>query len=50
MKTIILSITILLSISLNAQNPIGAWERTHTSNDGKELRSIVIISEFHQSM
>jgi len=50
MKTIILSITILLSISLNAQNPIGAWERIHTSNNGKKLRSIVIFSESHQSI
>lgn len=50
MKTIILSITILLSITLNAQNPVGAWERLHNSDDGKELRSIVIFSDSHQSI
>ena len=50
MKKIILSITILLSFILNAQNPIGAWERVHISKDGKELKSVVIFSESHQSI
>ena len=50
MKKIILTITILLSFIVNAQNPIGAWERVHVSIEGKELKSIVIFSESHQSI
>ena len=50
MKKIILTITILLSFIVNAQNPIGAWERIHVSKEGKELKSIVIFSESHQSI
>ena len=50
MKKIVLSITILLSFILNAQNPVGAWERVHISKDGKELKSVVIFSESHQSI
>ncbi|MDC0593738.1 membrane or secreted protein, partial [Flavobacteriaceae bacterium] len=33
-----------------AQNPVGAWERIHNSKDGKELKSVVIFSESHQSI
>ena len=45
MNKIILTLTILLSFIINAQNPVGAWERIHTSKDGKELKSVVIFSE-----
>ena len=50
MKKIILLTIILISFSANAQNIIGSWERIHTSNDGKELKSIVIFTESHQSI
>ena len=50
MKKIVLSFTILLSFILNAQNPVGAWERVHVSKDGKELKSVVIFSKSHQSI
>ena len=50
MKKIVLSFSILLSFILNAQNPVGAWERVHVSKDGKELKSVVIFSESHQSI
>jgi hypothetical protein len=50
MKKIILLTIILISISANAQNIIGSWERIHSSNDGKELKSIVIFTESHQSI
>ena len=49
MKKIILLTIILISVSANAQNIIGSWERIHSSNDGKELKSIVIFTESHQS-
>ena len=48
MKKIILVIIILISVSTNAQNITGSWERIHFSNDGKELKSIVIFTESHQ--
>ena len=50
MKKIILLTIILISFSANAQNIIGSWERIHSSNDGKELKSIVIFTESHQSI
>ena len=50
MKKIILLTIILISTSANAQNIIGSWERIHSSNDGKELKSIVIFTESHQSI
>ena len=50
MKKIILLTIILISVSINAQNIIGSWERIHSSNDGKELKSIVIFTESHQSI
>ena len=50
MKKIILLTIILISVSANAQNIIGSWERIHFSNDGKELKSIVIFTESHQSI
>jgi len=50
MRKIILTFTILISFIINAQNPVGAWKRIHTSKNGKELKSIVIFSESHQSI
>ena len=50
MKKIIILTIILISVSANAQNIIGSWERIHSSNDGKELKSIVIFTESHQSI
>ena len=50
MKKIILLTIILISVSSNAQNIIGSWERIHFSNGGKELKSIVIFTESHQAI
>ena len=37
-----------LSIGVNAQSCIGAWERYHTSEDDEKLRSIVIFADGYQ--
>ena len=50
MKKIILLTIILISVSINAQNIIGSWERIHLSDDGKELKSIEIFTESHQTI
>lgn len=50
MKKIILITIMLISVSVNAQSIIGAWERIHFSDNGKELKSVVIFTESHQSI
>lgn len=50
MKKTLLLFTLIFSLFSNAQSIIGAWERIHVSNEGKELKSIVIFSEAHQSL
>lgn len=40
--------SILLSINLNAQSPIGAWERYFTDESGQEHRSVVIFADGYQ--
>ena len=50
MKKTLLLLTLIFSLFSNAQSIIGAWERIHISNEGKELKSIVIFSEAHQSL
>jgi len=50
MKNNLLLLLMIFSIFLNAQSPVGAWERTHVSEDGLELKSTVIFSESHQSI
>ena len=50
MKKTLLLFTLIFSLFSNAQSIIGAWERIHISNEGKELKSIVIFSEAHQSL
>jgi len=47
-KSIFLLICTLLSIGIQAQSVIGAWERYHTSETGEELRSVVIFTEGYQ--
>ena len=49
-KTLLLLIFTLLSISINAQSFVGAWERYHTSEKGEELKSIVIFSDGYQAI
>ena len=50
MKKTLLLFTLIFSLFSNAQSIIGAWERIHISSEGKELKSIVIFSEAHQSL
>lgn len=47
-KIIILLNCTILSFGINAQSFIGAWERFHTSENGEELKSVVIFSEEYQ--
>ncbi|MEM0516796.1 DUF4488 domain-containing protein [Aequorivita flava] len=37
-----------ISIGTNAQSLIGAWERVYTSEDGENLRNVLVFSEKHQ--
>lgn len=49
MKAILLlSTCICLSLTLNAQSPIGAWEHYRTSEDGTPLKSVVIFADGYQ--
>ena len=34
----------------NAQSFVGAWERNHTSENGEELKSVVIFSDSYQAI
>ena len=49
-KILLLLIFTQLSINVNAQSLIGAWERHHGSEKGEELKSIVIFSDGFQSI
>ena len=37
-------------VSISGQELVGAWERIHTSENGQELKSIVIFSENYQTI
>ena len=37
-------------VSMNGQKLVGAWERIYTSENGQELKSIVIFSENYQTI
>jgi hypothetical protein len=41
-------ICISLSLVSKAQSPIGAWERSYTSDQGEQLKSVVIFSDGYQ--
>ncbi len=41
---------ILISTTINAQSFIGAWEGIHISEDGQEVKTVVIFSEKYQVM
>jgi hypothetical protein len=47
-KIIVLLACTFFSFGINAQSFIGAWERSHTSEDGKQLKSVVIFSNGYQ--
>ena len=49
-KIIFLIIYTLLVTNTNAQSFIGAWERNHNSENGEELKSIVIFSDGYQAI
>lgn len=49
MKKIIVSlICIFSSFGIKAQSFIGAWERYHTSENGEQLKSVVVFSDEYQ--
>ena len=51
MKKIIFLIIYTLSVTnTNAQSFIGAWERNHNSENGEELKSVVIFSDGYQAI
>ncbi len=47
-KIIALLVFTCFSIGMNAQSLIGAWERYHTSENGEQLKSVVIFSDGYQ--
>ena len=47
-KIIVLLICTFLSFGIKAQSFIGAWERYHTSENGENLKSVVIFSDGYQ--
>lgn len=47
-KITVLFICSFLSLGLNAQGFIGAWESYHTSKDGDSLKSVVIFGDGYQ--
>ena len=49
-KIIYLIIYTLLVTNTNAQSFIGAWERNHNSENGEELKSVVIFSDGYQAI
>ena len=48
MKFLLILLLIPISLTLQAQSLIGAWENTKVSEDGTELTSIVIFSKGYQ--
>ncbi|QAA80744.1 membrane or secreted protein [Aequorivita sp. H23M31] len=49
-KTILFLVCTFLSLGINAQSIIGAWEGAHTSEERGNLKSVLIVSEKHQSI
>jgi len=47
-KTIFVFIFCVLTLGLNAQSFIGAWETYHTSENGEQLKSVVIFGDGYQ--
>jgi hypothetical protein len=47
-KIILLLLGTFFTCVINAQNPIGAWERNHTSENGDNLKSVVIFADGYQ--
>lgn len=48
MKNLILLFLSILSVSLQAQSPIGAWQGTETNDKGENIKSIVIFTDGYQ--
>ena len=49
-KHIVLFICLFLVIEIQAQNIVGAWEGSHTSDKGEEIKTIVVFAEGFQVM
>ncbi|WP_339895366.1 membrane or secreted protein [uncultured Algibacter sp.] len=47
-KKIVLLICIIMSLGINAQSVIGAWENYTTSENGDKLRNVVIFANGYQ--
>jgi len=45
---IVFLLCILCTLGIKAQSFIGAWERYHTTENGEELKSVVIFSDGYQ--
>lgn len=48
MKKLFFSLFLLISIGLNAQSPLGAWESYTTSENGDKLKNVVIFADGYQ--
>jgi len=49
-KISLLLLLTMLGTAMSAQSLLGAWERQHTTENGENLRSVVIFTEEHQVM
>ena len=47
-KHILILVCLFLTIGMQAQNLIGAWEGNQTSKEGKELRFVVVFADGYQ--
>ncbi|OIQ39409.1 MAG: membrane or secreted protein [Bacteroidetes bacterium MedPE-SWsnd-G1] len=47
-KFVLVFIFLITTLFMNAQSPVGAWERTYTDDKGKELRMTVIFTDKYQ--
>ena len=47
-KTLLLFTVTLLSFAIKAQSIIGAWESTTTSENGDQLKNVVIFADGYQ--
>lgn len=49
-QLIFLMVLISIVFDANSQSPVGAWEGLHASDDGKNIKTVVIFSDAYQVM
>lgn len=49
-KLLFLGLLVFMSVSVNAQSIIGAWEQYSTAENGDKLRSVVIFADGYQAI